>query len=137
MKTVSMCQNCPTFNLGDGNLATADALTALAERFDLDHVVFIDWQRQLQGVVFGLHHTGTAVFVLAVHHLQDTECYFFSFLVFMALICSKHNVSHFSDKKIQVRVPGKVHLRVTRMNRMLYASAHDWHEPAEEGTRRR
>lgn len=66
-----MSQHCPTCYLGDGNLTAAAAFPSLAERFNLDDVVLVDWQRQLQGGGVGLHHTGTAVFVLAVHHLQE------------------------------------------------------------------
>lgn len=68
-----MSQRCPTCYLGDGNLTAAAAFPSLTEGFDLDHVVLVDRQRQLQGGGVGLHHTGTAVFVLAVHHLQEAE----------------------------------------------------------------
>lgn len=61
---------CPTCYLGDGNLTAAAALPSLAEGFNLDDVVLVDWQRQLQGGGVGLHHAGTTVFVLAVHHLR-------------------------------------------------------------------
>lgn len=63
----------PTCCPGDGNLAAADALPALAEGFNLDDVVLVDGQRQLQGGGVGLHHTGPAVFVQAVHDLQVSE----------------------------------------------------------------
>lgn len=65
--------HCPTCYLGDSNLAAAAALPSLAEGFNLDDVVLVDWQRQLQGGGVGLHHAGTAVLVLAVHHLQGAE----------------------------------------------------------------
>lgn len=68
-----MCQDRPTCYLGDGYLAAAAAFSALTERFNLDDVVLVDWQRQLQGGGVGLHHTGAAVFVLAVHHLWEAE----------------------------------------------------------------
>lgn len=60
----------PTCYLGDGDLAAASALPSLAEGLDLDDVVLVDRQWQLQGGAVGLHHTGPAVFVLAVHHLR-------------------------------------------------------------------
>lgn len=69
-----MFQDCPTCYLGDGNLAAADPFTSLTERFNLDHIALVDRQRQLQRGVVGLHHVGTTVFVLAVHHLKETEC---------------------------------------------------------------
>lgn len=65
--------HCPTCYLGDSNLAAAAAFPSLAEGFNLDDVVLVDWQRQLQGGGVGLHHAGTAVLVLAVHHLQGAE----------------------------------------------------------------
>ena len=68
-----MWQDCLTFNLGDSYLTAADAFPSLTEGFDLDHIVLVDRQRQLQGGVVGLHHTGPTVFVLAVHHLQETQ----------------------------------------------------------------
>ncbi len=64
---------CPTCYLGDSNLAAAAAFPSLTEGFNLDDVVLVDWQRQLQGGGVGLHHSGPAVFVLAVHHLQEAE----------------------------------------------------------------
>lgn len=68
-----MSQHCPTCYLGDDNLAAAAAFPSLAEGFDLDDVVLVDRQRQLQGGGVGLHHTGTAMFAQAVHHLQEAE----------------------------------------------------------------
>lgn len=65
--------HCPTCYLGDRNLAAAAAFPSLAEGFNLDDVVLVDWQRQLQGGGVGLHHAWTAVLVLAVHHLQGAE----------------------------------------------------------------
>lgn len=70
---VSVSLHCPTCYLGDSNLAAAAAFPSLAEGFNLDDVVLVDWQRQHQGGGVGLHHTGTTVFVLAVHHLQEAE----------------------------------------------------------------
>lgn len=63
--------HCPTCYLRDGDLAAAAAFPSLTEGFNLDDVVLVDWQRQLQGGGVCLHHAGTAVFVLAVHHLQE------------------------------------------------------------------
>lgn len=68
-----ICQGCRTCYLGDGNLAAAAAFSTLTEGFNLNDIVLVDWQWQLQGGIVGLHHTGTAVFVLAVHHLREAE----------------------------------------------------------------
>lgn len=64
-----MALDCLTCYLGDGNLAAAAAFPTLTEGFNLDDIVLVDRQRQLQRGGVSLHHTGAAVFVLAVHHL--------------------------------------------------------------------
>ena len=68
-----MCQDCPTCYPGDNYRAAAAAFSSLTEGFNLDDVVLVDRQRQLQGGGVGLQHIGTAVFVLAVNHLQEAE----------------------------------------------------------------
>lgn len=68
-----MAQDCLTCYLGDGYLTAAAAFPTLTEGFNLDDIVLVDRQWQLQRGGVGLHYTGTAVFVLAVHHLLGSR----------------------------------------------------------------